>query len=116
MDDKKHCPFCDFISEAKYKPHSAANRHLKDQAKKPKHKRGNHPGLESPRYEKEMRRRKCWQIPKDEEEKQKRRADTQKRWQYKDKKDQESKIRDAFCELKYVSSNGVHRTSCYKLC
>jgi hypothetical protein len=114
MDDKEYYPFYDFVSQVKYKPYSTANRYLKDQAKKPKHKHGNHPDLNSPRYEKEMKRRKCWQIPKDEKEKQERRADTQKCCQIKERKLKESKIRDAFCGLKYVSPIGARQTPYYR--
>ena len=72
--------------------------------KKLKYKYGNHLNLNNSRYKKEMKRRKCWKIPQNKKEKKMKYIDNQKYWQNEEKKTQESKIRDAFYELRYLST------------
>jgi len=102
MDDSVECPFCDWKSESKEKPRSAVNRHLKEQARKQPHKRGKHPGLDSPRFSSTMKERRCFTMPKSVEERRARRVETQRRSKELVKRDRDDRIRQALCQLKYA--------------
>lgn len=95
------CEFCGFESTADT-ARSVVNRHIRVAAEKPAEKRGNHPGKNTPQYQRVVENRKFIQPAASDQERRERISDSGAKYREKRTARDSKKVEAAFKILQYV--------------